>query len=85
MKPVIDFEAMRNVDIRTVDPATLVDSRNVVVNTGLPFYERALDYIEQIGNPYCYRYGDIIVKISHSQTSTASLTDCIEELLRSFL
>ena len=85
MKPIIDFEAMRNVDIRTVDPSTLTDSRDVVVNTDLPFHERALDYIEKIGNPYCYRYGDIIVKISHSETSTSSLSDCIEELMRSFL
>jgi len=85
LKPLIDFEAMRNVDVRTVDPATLVDSRNVVVNANLPFLERALDYIEQIGNPYCYLYGGIVVKISHSETSTSSLTDCIEELIRSFL
>lgn len=85
MKPLLlDFEEMRNVDVRTVDPATLVDSRNVNVNIDLPFLERAYDYIEQIGNPYCYLYGDIVVKISHSQTST-TITDCMEELIRSFL
>lgn len=52
-------EAMQNVDIRTVDPDTLRDIRDVEVNTSLPKKERMLDFIRQIGNPYCYRHGEI--------------------------
>ena len=51
------IEAMQNVDIRTVDPTGLRDIREVKVNTDLPKRERILDFIRQIGNPYCYRHG----------------------------
>ena len=47
------IKAMQNVDIRTVDPAGLRDIREVKVNTDLPKQERILDFIRQIGNPYC--------------------------------
>lgn len=63
-----ELEAMKNVDIRTVNPATLRDIRDVKVNTNLPKAQRIQDYIRQIGNPYCYRYGKYVVKISFTDT-----------------
>lgn len=63
-----DIDAMQNVDIRTVDPETLTDIRDVEVNTELPKRERILDFIQQIGNPYCYRHGKYVVKISFTDT-----------------
>ena len=62
------IEAMPNVDVRTVDPKTLRDIRDVVINSDLPKKERILDFIRQIGNPYCYRYGKYVVKVSFSDT-----------------
>ena len=62
------IEAMQNVDIRTVDPDTLRDIRDVKVNVDLPKKERILDFIQQIGNPYCYRHGKYVVKISFADT-----------------
>ena len=62
------LEAMKNVDIRTVDPATLRDIQDVEVNTDLPKQERILDFIRQIGNPYCYRHGKYVVKVSFTET-----------------
>ena len=50
--------------MRTVDRETLRDIRDVEVNAGLPKEARILDFIRQIVNPYCYRYGDYVVKIS---------------------
>jgi len=44
-----ELEAMRNVDIRTVNPATLRDIRDVKINTALPKAQRIQDYIRQIG------------------------------------
>ena len=61
-------KAMQNVDIRTVDPAGLRDIRDVKVNTDLPKRERILDFIRQIGNPYCYRHGKYVVKVSFTDT-----------------
>ena len=63
-----ELEAMKNVDIRTVDIDTLRDIRDVKVNTDLPKEERILDFIRQIGNPYCYRHGKYVVKISFTDT-----------------
>ena len=51
-----ELEAMKNVDVRTVNPATLRDIRDVKINTALPKEQRIQDYIRQIGNPYCYRH-----------------------------
>ncbi len=74
------LEAMRNVDIRTVDPATLCDIRDVTVHVELPKRERMLDYIRQIGNPYCFRHGKCVVKVSFVDTEWT-----LEDRLRSYL
>jgi len=63
-----EIEAMKDVDVRTVDINTLRDIRDVKVNTDLPKEERVLDFIRQIGNPYCYRHGKYVVKISFTDT-----------------
>ncbi len=78
------LEAMRNVDIRTVDPATLRDIHNVTVRVDLPKHERMLDYIRQIGNPYCYRHGKYVVKVSFADTEW-TLEDYLKSYLRSKL
>lgn len=61
-------QAMQDVDIRTVDRASLCDIRDVTVKTELPKSERILDFIQQIGNPYCYRHGKYVVKVSFADT-----------------
>ena len=76
------IEAMQNVDIRTVDPDTLRDIRDVTVNTDLPKRERILDFIRQIGNPYCYRHGKYVVKISFTDTDV-TLEDRMLAYIRS--
>ena len=43
-----DFEAMKNIDVRTVDRETLVDIRDVMIDTKLPQRERLLDFIRQV-------------------------------------
>ena len=74
------IEAMQNVDIRTVDPNTLRDIRDVEVNTALPKKERILDFIRQIGNPYCYRHGKYVVKVSFTDTDVT-----LEERMLSYI
>ena len=81
--PAYDLEAMRSVDIRTVDPATLADIQDIKANLDLPFPERMLDLLRQTPNAYCYRCGDITFKISHSQTTT-TINNCMEGFYRSF-
>ena len=76
------IEAMQNVDIRTVNPDTLRDIRDVTVNTDLPKRERILDFIRQIGNPYCYRHGKYVVKVSFTDTDV-TLEDRMLAYIRS--
>lgn len=77
----MDFSALKQVDVRTVNPDTLVDINDIKVNTKLLKEERILDFIQQIGNPYCYRCGKVVVKISFNDTD-ATLEDRMESLLR---
>ena len=60
--------AMQDVDIRTVELEMLRDIRDVQIHADLPKKERIFDFIQQIGNPYCYRHGKYIVKISFTDT-----------------
>lgn len=71
-----ELKAMQEVDIRTVDPATLRDIQDVHINTNLPKPERMLDFIRHIGNPYCYRHGKYVVKVSFSGTDV-TLEQCL--------
>jgi len=78
----INLENMRETDVRTVDPAALVDIQDVTVNTSLPKEARLLDYLEQIKNPYCFKHGKTVVKVSFADTE-ASLEDRLERYLLS--
>ena len=73
---------MKNIDVRTVDPSTLVDINTVKVNTDLPVEERKKDFIRQIKNPYCFRCGKVVVKMSFADT-TATLEDRLENYFKS--
>ena len=73
--------AMRGVDINSVDPDTLVDIRDINVKTDKPLLERALDYINQVKNPYCFRHGKILIKTEHLETET-TIEDCMEGCFR---
>lgn len=75
-----ELKAMQEVDVRTVDPTTLKDIRDVHVNTDLPKAERMLDFIRQIGNPYCFRHGKYVVKVSFSDTDVT-----LEQRLLSYI
>ena len=76
----LDFETMRSVDIRTVNPDTLADIRDVKVNTALPQRERIFDFIRQVKNPYLYKCGKMVVKVSFAETES-TLEDKLENYL----
>lgn len=74
------LEEMKNLDIRTVDPRSLVDRRMVRINKDLPQKERLKQYVEQIKNPYCYLDGDVVVKVSFTDESVT-----LEERLQAYI
>jgi hypothetical protein len=69
------FAEMKNVDIRAALPENLVEVSTVVIDPALTMKERLLDNARQLGgNPFIFKCRDVIVKISHADT-TVSLTD----------
>ena len=52
----------------------LVDIRNVKIDHTLPSDERIRSFIEQIKNPYCFKVGDTVVKVSFADTPN-TITD----------
>ena len=71
---------MKNTGFDHIDRDALVDIRDVKVNTALPKRERALDFIRQIKNPYCYRHGKYVVKVAFSDTGVS-----LEERLAGYI
>ena len=75
------IEEMRALDIRNVDRESLIDIKTVEVNPELPRAERFKRFVEQIKNPYCYRCGDVVVKVGFTDTDR-TLEDCLEQYIR---
>jgi hypothetical protein len=67
-------------DLTNAGNSELVDIRDVKIDTSLPLEERMKSYIRQIKNPHHYKYGDITVRISFTNTD-ATLEDRIKQLL----
>lgn len=72
---------MRDVDIRTIDRDSLADINDIHIDRKLPREQRLADFISQIGNPYCYRCGKAIVKVSFANTDV-TLEDRLEHYLK---
>lgn len=77
----IELQQMRQVDIRTVDRESLADIKDIQIDRTLPRGQRFEDFLHQIGNPYCYRCGKAVVKVSFADTD-ATLEDRLEQYLR---
>ena len=65
---------------QSIERDDLVDISTVKIDQSLPREERIADYIRQVKNPYCYRSGDIVVRISFAQTEAT-----LEDRLLSYL
>ena len=72
-------EAMKNVDPRKVDRATLRDRSTVRIDPDAPTEERIRAWIEQLGNPYVYLDGGVVVKLSFADKGE-TIEDRINDL-----
>ena len=75
------LEEMKAVDVRTVDPETLVDVTTIKIDENLSKEERKSEYLKQVKNPYCFRVGDVVVKNVYS-TNGVTLQDRFEQFAR---
>ncbi|MDE7133099.1 MAG: hypothetical protein K2O65_15145 [Lachnospiraceae bacterium] len=78
----MSLEELKSVDIRTVKPEDVADIQQIKIDDTLPQQEMRKEFIRQVGNPYCFRVGKVIVKSSYSGDGV-SLNERFEELLMS--
>lgn len=71
---------MRDMDIREADLGMLADILDVEIDRDLSDTEKKREFIRQIKNPYLYRQGEYIVKLSFADTD-ATLTDRLKEYI----
>lgn len=62
----VDFEVLRQVDVRTVDPDTLVDIKELDIDKTLPREQRMAEFVRQVKNPYCFKVGKVAVSVGYS-------------------
>lgn len=62
--------------------AELVDIRDVVIDKSLTPEERVKSYVEQIKDPYCFKVGDVVVRVSYAGKDK-SLTDSFTSMIAS--
>lgn len=75
-------EEMKQVDIRTVQTEELADITKISLDGCRTKEEKIKSFIEQVGNPYCYRVGDVIVKTRYSENG-GSFHERFEQLIAS--
>lgn len=78
---VMELDALKDVDVRTVEKEGLVDIREVEIDRSLPLEERKRAYLEAVGNPYAVRVGDMKVKVRFAEDG-ASFEEAFENMLR---
>lgn len=74
------LEQMKHIDLRTVDRDALRDIESIHIDRSFPKKQRIADFIRQIGNPYCYKHGKYVVKISFTDTDIT-----LEDRLASYI
>lgn len=77
-----DIDAMKAVDIRNVDKSQLVDLNTVKIDDTKPVAERVESFLQQINNPYCFKIGDVAVKVNY-KSEGPTFQQSFEEMLKS--
>ncbi len=80
MITIQQLDAMQSVDIRSIDKTALVDVQGFQFDNSLSKQDRIKQVIERTKNPYCFRYGDLGVKVEFTDGGPA-----LGDLLTDFL
>ena len=75
-----DLVRMKDMDIREADREALADILKIEIDKDLSDTEKKREFIGQIRNPYLYRQGEYVVKLSFADTD-ATLTDRLKEYI----
>ena len=74
------LRTLRNIPINELDADTAGDLFKVKLNQALTPEERVRSLLEQVRNPYFYKHGDVMVKISFADNGK-TLQACMEDYL----
>lgn len=75
------WKQLQRVSIETISREQLADIDEIQIPEGLTAMERAACFKEQIKNPYCYRQGNYVVKLTF-QEEGESITERLESYIR---
>lgn len=81
MQTQINLKELSEIDLREVQKKDLADVSGMTFDTSIPKEQRAAQIIRTINNPYCFRVGDMGVKLEFTD-SGPSLQDCLTDLLK---
>lgn len=71
MQKRIPVTELANVNIDTVNKEDLVDVSDFTLDTSVPQEQRAARILATVKNPYCFRVGDMGVKLEFSEDAPA--------------
>lgn len=69
MKKRISISELANINIETVNKTDLVDVSGFTFDNTVPQEQRAERIIAAVQNPYCFRVGDMGVKLEFSENA----------------
>lgn len=81
MQKRIPITDLASVNIEKVNKENLVDVSGFTFDTSVPQEQRAARIIQTVKNPYCFRVGDIGVKLEFSDNAP-TLQDVFTDLLK---
>lgn len=55
----------KEVDVSSCDVNSLVDLREINIDTNQPVTQRIESFLEQVQNPYVFKVGDVVMKVDY--------------------
>ena len=81
MKKRISILELANIDIKAVSKEDLVDVSGFTFDNTVPQEQRASHIVAKVKNPYCFRVGDMGVKLEFSENAPP-LQDVFADFLK---
>lgn len=66
-KQYMEKQHMEKTKIKILEEMKNMDIRTVVIDESRPIAERVASFVQQIQNPYCFRVGDMAVKVVYQE------------------
>lgn len=76
------LKVMANIDVSKVNKQDLIDIKDVYIKRQQSKEEKIKSFIKQVKNPYCYRCGNVVVKVSY-EVDVATMQEKMENYLSS--